>query len=205
MTLTLAELPCRDLMQQWRRQIGHRHSLAAKRGPRPFAVVSYMARGPLLEGRYTIRDLMFVALFDERTDKCGLATRLVGTAGAAECDGLRFGGGELSRFDKDLRLVPVKGRRGARLDASDGDFFSFALSLERYLERCARHPFMPRRRAPRLPILSTGGRDDDPCVIDLSTFPKRQVIAIDSPATELVGRSGTTTFDFYRTRFRAAR
>ena len=74
-------------------------------------------------------------------------------AGTIEADGVRFGGPALSRFDKNLRLAPVAGGHGARLDAADAEFLSFALQLERFLERCSRHPYVPRCRIPRLPVV----------------------------------------------------
>lgn len=194
-----------DRMGMWRRQIGHRHTLAAERGPRPFAVVSYRVHGALIEDRYVpLRRLTLVALYDQRQDDGSLATRLVGVAAAVEPNGLCFGGDRLSRFDKDLRLAPARGRVGARLDTADDEFFEFALSLERYLERCARHPYMPRARAARLPTLDDGIAADASSLVDLTTLPKRQVIQLTTPKDDLVGRVGTTMFDFYHTRFRVA-
>lgn len=190
---------CRAPMDTWRRQIGHRHRLAAERGPRPFAVISYRVRGRPVDDRYVpLRHLTLVALYDERTPDGELATRLVGVGGLIDGVALRFGGPALSRFDKNLRMPPQAGGRGPRLDAADDEFLSFALSLERYLERCARHPYVPRRRLPRLPSVTTDG------LIDLSHLPKRQVILLDSPAHDLCGCVGSTTFDFYHTRFRVA-
>lgn len=198
--------PVADLMHAWRRQIGHRHVLAQQRGPRPFAVVSYRVRGRPVDGRYArLRDLTLVALYDERLDCGELATRLVGIGASVSTAGLCFGGGGLSRFDKDLRRAPGHGRCGARLDAGDGEFCEFALALENYLERCARHPFMPRRSVPRLPVIDLNAAGDDSLSVDLTTLPKRQVIRLDSPERDLVGCLGTTTFDFYHTRYRVAR
>ena len=125
-----------EFMQAWRRQLGQRARLAERIGPRPFAVVSYRVRGPVIGGHVTLRQLTLVALFDERLESGELATRLVGVAGTVEADGVRFGGPALSRFDKNLRLAPAAGGRGARLDAADAEFLSFALQLERFLERC---------------------------------------------------------------------
>ena len=195
-----------DRMANWRRQIGHRHALAVQRGPRPFAIVSYRVHGALVEDRYVpLRRLTLVALYDDRQEDGSLATRLVGVAASVGVDGLCFGGIALSRFDKNLRLGPARGRVGARLDAGDEEFFDFALSLERYLERCARHPFMPRARVPRLPTLESGRAVTDTSLVDVTTLPKRQVLRLDAPRQDLVGRVGTTVFDFVNTRFRAAR
>ena len=193
-------------MHLCRIQIGHCGRISERRGPRPFAVISYRVQGPLAENRFIpLRRLTLVALFDHRLNDGRLATRLVGVAAAVGPAGLRFGGDGLSRFDKDLRLPPSRGRIGARLDACDAEFFEFALSLERYLERCARHPFMPRGRVPRLPFLEAGETADDSTPVDVTTLPKRQVIRLDAPEHDLVGRVGTTTFDFTNTRFRVAR
>ena len=199
--------PCAaDLMHAWRRQIGHRHTLAGDRGPRPFAVIGYLVHGRLREDRYVpLRHLTLTALFDERLETGEPATRLVGMAGVVTADGLCFGGVEYGRFDKNLRLAPAQGRRGARLDIADNEFFEYALSLERFLERCARHPFMPRRRTPRLPVLESIDDGGDRYVVDVTTLPKRQVIALAPPERDLVGRTGSTVFDFYHTRFRVAR
>lgn len=201
------ELPsAADRMAAWRRQIGHRHALALERGPRPFAVISYRLSGALPDERHVpLRRLTLVALYDQRLEDGRLATRLVGAAGAVEPDGLRFGGPSLSRFDKDLRLAPARGRGGARLDTGDGEFFEFALALERYLERCARHPYMPRAHVPRLPTPAAGPVTDAGPRIDVVKLPKRQVIRLTDPERELVGRVGTTTFDFVNTRFRVVR
>jgi hypothetical protein len=204
MIVTAETSSAAEQMGLWRRQIGYRHTLAAERGPRPFAVISYRAQVTLIEDRYVpLRRLTLVALYDQRQDDGSLATRLVGVAAAVEPNGLRFGGISLSRFDKDLRLVPGRGRVGPRLDTADMEFFEFALSLERYLERCARHPFMPRARVPRLPVID-GLATDETTLVDVSTLPKRQVIRLDAPERDLVGRTGTTVFDFVHSRFRVA-
>ena len=206
MTTVFPTIPRRESMELWRRQIGHRHHIAAERGPRPFAIVSYLVRGPLLDERHVdLRRLMLVALFDERLEGGSLATRLVGVSGSVGPDGLCFGGSGLSRLDKDLRLAPAAGGRGPRFDAVDGELLTFALTLERYLERCARHPYFPRRRTPRLPLTLTGNGPPGAYLVDLTTLPKRQVVTLVSPASELCGCYGTTAFDFYHTRFRIAR
>ncbi len=103
-------------------------------------------------------------------------------------EGLSFGGIELARFDKNLRLGPVCGRGGARLSTADGSFFEFALSLERSLERCAGHPYMPRRAAPQFPVLGIIGAPRNSLLVDLKCLPKRQVIRLTSPAHDLEGQ-----------------
>lgn len=188
------------LMQLWRRQIGHRHDVADERGPRPFVVVGFRRREPSGEELTPLRSLTLVALYDEHTADGGLATRMVGVAGRVEAGGVRFGGPELTRFDKDLRLAPAEGGRGRRLDAADGPLLEYALQLERFLERSSRHPYMPRGRVPRLPVLPDEPLQGEP-LVDFRTLPKRQILLFDSPA-DLRGRFHSTAYDFYHTRFR---
>jgi hypothetical protein len=193
-------------MQAWRRQLGQRARRAERIGPRPFAVLGYQTVGPVFHGCVELRHLTLVALFDERCPSGDLATRLVGVAGCVNGYGLSFGGPSLSRFDKNLRLAPTAGGRGARLDTADRDSMSFALQLERYLERCSRHPYVPRRRIPHLPVLVPGGQVAyDRCLVDLNSLPKRQVLPVESLARDLCDHCGTTVFDFYHTRFHVAR
>ena len=195
-----------EIMQAWRRQLGQRARLAERHGPRPFAVIGYRAGGPVANGCVPLRHLTLVALFDELTPAGTLVTRLVGVSGNVTVDGVRFGGPALSRFDKDLRLAPAAGGRGPRLATADGEFLSFALQLERFLERCARHPYVPRRRIPRLPVLPEEGlAPDDAGLVELTSLPKRQVLPLSSPRDDLRGNFGTTEFDFYHTRFRVGR
>jgi hypothetical protein len=206
--MTTAHLasPSSELMQMWRRQIGHRHQIAAQRGPRPFAIVSYLVRGSrAADYDVDLRRLTLVALFDERLESGELVTRFVGVGGSLAPGGLCFGGPELCRFDKNLRLAPAGGGRGQRPDTSDVGLLAPALQLERYLERCARHPFIPRRRAPSLPVLALIDDQNGSVRVDLQSLPKRQVIALHDPERNLCGRSGTTAFDFYHTGFRIAR
>jgi hypothetical protein len=197
--------PSTELMQVWRRQLGQRARVAERIGPRPFAVVSCRVRGPVKRGHVPLRQLTVVALFDERLESGELATRLVGVAGTVAANGVRFGGPALCCFDKNLRLAPATGGRGARLDVANDEFLSFALHLERFLERCARHPYMLRCRIPRLPSVPPDGIPlGDYYRIELASLPKRQVIALDAPRSDLRGRCGSTEFDFSHTRFRIA-
>jgi hypothetical protein len=195
-----------ELMQAWRRQLGQRARRAERIGPRQFTVVSYRISEPVFHGCVELRHLTLFALFDERCPSGDLATRLVGVAGSVTAYGLSFGGPSLSRFDKNLRLAPTIGGHGARLDTADRELMSFALQLERYLERCSRHPYVPRRRIPHLPVLVPGRLlMNDRCLIDLNSLPKRQVLPVESLARDLCGHCGTTVFDFYHTRFHVAR
>ena len=205
MTTASAPSPL-ELMQAWRRQLRQRARVAERHGPRPFAVIGYRVRAPVIDGCVPLRHLTLVALFDELMPAGTLMTRLVGVAGNVTVDGVCFGGPTLSRFDKDLRLAPATGGRGPRLDTNDGEFLSFALQLERFLERCARHPYVPRRRIPRLPVLPVEGlAPGDAGLVELTSLPKRQVLPLSSPHNDLRRSFGSTEFDFYHTRFRVGR
>ena len=205
MTTTMTRT--KETVQLWRRQVGQRARLADRNGPRPLAVLSYLVRGPIAEDRHVeLRQLTLVALFDERSVDGELITRLVGVGGEIDELGLRFGGPDLCRFDKNLREPPVRNGTGSRFDAADGELLAYALHLECYLQRAARHPYVPRKRVPPLPILSAGsGNGGHRARIDLGTLRKRQIITVGSPTRDLVGRSGATEFDFYQTRFHVAR
>ncbi|HEX3870798.1 MAG TPA: hypothetical protein VHV77_10200 [Pirellulales bacterium] len=98
-------------------------------------------------------------------------THVVGVSGIAAARGLRFGGPELLRFNKNLRLPPTKGGSGLRFDAAEVERLSFALMLESHLERCSRYPYVPRRRAPLLPTPVAKGRRQG--LMDLSSMPLR--------------------------------
>lgn len=194
-----------DHMHAWRRQIGHRYVLAQERGPRPFAVLGYRVRNLHSADRFVpARDLTLVILYDQWLKTGELATRLVGVGLQTSLDGLAVGGPQQSRFDKDLRLAPGWNCGGARLDAACGEFFDYALSLENYLERCARHPFMPRRSVPTLPTIDAVANVAGSPLVDLTRLSKRQVVRIGAAERDLVGRVGSTTFDFVNTRFRVA-
>lgn len=71
--------------------------------------------------------------------------------------------------------------------------------------RCARHPYVPRSRVPRLPSLETTVATDRISLVDVTTLPKRQIIRLTAPQRDLIGYAGTSMFDLVNTRFRVAR
>jgi hypothetical protein len=205
MSLTAIPKIKNPLMHAWRQQIGQKARQAAARGTRPFAIVSYRVRNLQPHERFvSLSRLTIVSLFDEQLENGQIATRLIGVGGRLNANGIHFGGPEHSRFDKDLRLAPTFSARGKRLDIADADFLSFALALESFLERSSRHPHVPRRRSPLLPALPTGVFHNCSCRVDLTALPKRQIVTIESPVTNLCGHCGTTVFDLVHTRFRSA-
>jgi len=76
---------------------------------------------------------------------------LAGYSGSRVPWGVRFGGPEQCRFFKDLRLQPVLGGTGYRLDLADERLLTLALDMEQTLARSARHRHV--RKQVRLPKL----------------------------------------------------
>lgn len=83
-------------------------------------------------------------------------TRLAGFAGVRVPWGVSFAGPGQCRFRKDLRLQPVPGGRGYRLDLADEELLTLGLGLERELDRCARFCQQRVRSRPALPKLWAG-------------------------------------------------
>lgn len=192
-----------NAMHDWRQQIGRASRQTVNPAVRAFAVVSYLIRRqprrwPLVD----LRDVTFVALFDEQLSSGRLATRLVGIGGRVTARGLEFGGPELCRFDKDLRLRPAPGGRGACFDPVQGHLLALALQLDRYLERCARYSHYPRRHAPRLPAIVSPTQQPASTLVDFSLVRQRQVVACTTTG-HLHGRSEGLSYDFHTSRFRA--
>lgn len=201
MIAPVAPIPSINILQDWRRQIGGSQRRTSPHPVRPFVIVSYVIRrNPRRWPLVDLNDITLVALFDEQLASGRLATRLTGICGCQTNQGLQFGGPEQCRFDKDLRLRPILGGRGASFDPGRGDLLAFALQLDRYLERVARYPFYPRRRVPLLPTLAPAGDHSRSALVDVSLVRKRQVITC-ADTTALWGTQGTTSFDFYHTRF----
>jgi hypothetical protein len=84
-----------------------------------------------------------IILYDEPLRSGHCALRLAGFSGSRIPWGVRFGGPENFLFAKDLRLQPVPGGRGYRLDLADERLLTLGLGLERELDRCDR--FCPQR------------------------------------------------------------
>jgi len=87
--------------------------------------------------------LHIVLLCDVQLRPGHCALRLAGYSGSRIPWGVRFGGPQNCMFRKDLRLQPVPGGRGYRLDLADEDLLTLGLGLERELDHCAR--FCPQR------------------------------------------------------------
>ena len=146
-------------LDQWRQRLGGRRRFHAQ--PRPMAALGYLANGPVIEGLIEIEKLVTVLLYDEPTDKGRLALRLVGYSASRVPWGVRFGGPERCRFEKNLFLQPVPQARGYRLDLASTELLQLGLGLDREIERHCRYRPRQARRDIRLPKLWAGFRADD--------------------------------------------
>jgi len=139
-------------LDRWRQRLGgHRQH---RRHPRPLAALSYIANGPVTDGLVDIENLDIVILSDEQLSPGYCALRLSGYSGSRVPWGVRIGGAGQCRFRKDLRLQPILGASGYRLDLADEQLLTLALGLERSLARCAcRHRRSRVREYVKLPKL----------------------------------------------------
>ena len=153
MNVTISTRAGPELVQRWRQQVASQRRRRERRGPRPCAALSYLVRGPVLNGLIDVRRLVFVVARAQRRHDDGLATRVLGYAAAATPWGVRIGGADNCRFEKELTLAPRAEARGRRIDLHDEELLHLALDLDRFLERQERYPYLPGRRQPRWPNL----------------------------------------------------
>ena len=143
----------------WRHRLGGRRHRQAQ--PRPLAALGYLANGPVINDLIEVANLTVILLYDEPIRYGHCALRLAGYSGARVPWGVRFGGPENCRFLKDLRLQPVPGGRGYRLDLANTEVLALGLGLERELHRCARFCQQQVREQVCLPKLWAGFRPAD--------------------------------------------
>ncbi len=143
----------KELTGRWRQQVARQHRRRVVQGPRPLAGIGYLVHGPVIDGLIDLRQLVFVTLFDEHPAAGRTTTRFAGFASSAIPWGIKIGGPEQCRFEKDLARAPGFGVKGRRFDLSHPDLLKLALDLDRYVERHLRFPHMPRLRQPRWPAL----------------------------------------------------
>jgi hypothetical protein len=118
--------------------------------------MGYMANGPVIDGLVEVENLHIVILYDEQLRPGYCALRLVGYSGSRIPWGVRFGAPENCRFCKDLRLQPVPGGRGCRLDLESTELLALGLGLVRELDRHARYRQSQVREQLQLPKLWAG-------------------------------------------------
>jgi hypothetical protein len=147
------------LLDQWCQRLGGRRRHRAQ--PRPLAALGYLANGPVIDGLVEVENLTVILLYNQHLRPGHCALRLVGYSGNRVPWGVRFGGPENCRFCKDLRLQPVPGGRGYRLDLDSTELLALGLGLERELDRHARYRQSQVREQFQLPKLWAGFRVAD--------------------------------------------
>jgi hypothetical protein len=167
------------LLQRWRQQVARQQRRHASQGPRPLAAIGYQVHGPVTDGLVDLRRVVYLSLFDELRGDGRLATRVAGFTSAIVPWGIKIGGPEQSRFEKDLGWPPAYEAKGRRFDLAHSELLTTALDLDRSLERHERFPHLPRLRQPRWPTL-------------WATFESRAAFALhgDGPEFEALARQG---------------
>jgi len=148
----------RSPLDQWRWRLGGRHG---NRSPRPLGALGYLARGPVLEGLVEIEKLVLVVLYDEPAGQGQHSLRLAGYSGASVPWGVKWGGSQQCKFNKNLLLQPVADGPGLRLSTAGSDLLRLGLQLDRDLDRHIRYPSLPVRPQLRLPYLWAGFKPAD--------------------------------------------
>lgn len=145
-----------ELLQRWRQQIAAQDVRRQRRGPRPLAAISYVARGLIQDGLVDLTRLLFVVVHDEWHEQHSLVTCCRAYVSAPVPWGARIGGAQSCRLDKFLTLAPKRNARGRRFDLAQPELLRLCMDLDRHLERQAQFPHAPRRRQPLIPELWAG-------------------------------------------------
>jgi len=151
-----------QVINQWRRQLGSRQQADERR---PLGAQSYLTNGPVLGGLIEIKKLVLVALYDEQHRDAGVLC-LKGFSARRVPWGVEWGGRQGNRFFKNLRLQPVPGARGRRIDGDEAELLQLGLQLNRQVERHCQERWLPVRRHLQLPRLWAGFRRSDVSTID---------------------------------------
>lgn len=141
---------------KWRRQIGCR----SRRGRRPYGALGWLTDTPPIGGLVDVERLTLVLLHEERQQGNCRVLRLAGFSGQRIPWGVKFGGPEGSRFEKDLGLPPKAGARGRRIDLANHQLLRLGLALDRLSRRQRRHRRMPEGTQLTLPKLWAGFRPE---------------------------------------------
>jgi hypothetical protein len=146
--------PSSTSLAGWHRQFGRASRRTAE--PRPWAALSYLTTGPVIDDLIEVENVTFVVLYDEVQTHGQLWVTLAGFGGARVPWGIQWGGPEHSRFRKNLLLVPRRFGRGRCLDVFDTGLLKLALRLDEKVHRRGSRP-QPSQGL-RLPRLWAGFR-----------------------------------------------
>jgi len=123
--------------------------------------MGYLANGPVHDGLIEIEHLTLVVLYEESLTPQYSALRLAGFAAKRIPWGIRLGGPGQCLFCKDLRLQPVPGANGYRLDLDNTELLSLGLALNQERNRHMRSEKRRFQEHPRLPKLWAAFRPAD--------------------------------------------
>ena len=249
----ILDLSARDgpaLKQRWRQQAASQQRRRLLHGPRPLAAIAILQRGPEREGLVDIRHLIFTVVYDLMQCDGSLTTRCAGYKAAVVPWGLKIGGADTCRFDKDLcralgRMsvgsISIQRMRGcskwrstwidtlrgtattnifrelgSRAGRRFGPAFNQGLSTRFDVparsskHRCGAATTRTINCEPRfvsgmaifpLEYVSHHWERITAILVNLKTFPKRQLIALEPHARNLRGYDGAIEFDLLSSRF----
>ena len=244
-------------IHQWRKQIGGQLRYRNQRGPRPFAAIAPVVRGPICDGlvdtralgagKYCMTTGMKPARRNDLTRSAAQDMPSVRLLGACKSVAQSYA----SSISASAWHLPATGH-GRSFDSANGELLNLALGMDVLLERHTRYPHFPRRQRPRWPILWAGFSKADGKLLqgsgpefeadsrrmetseldlfsrqhhgltlfplcymahawsqmlsvfaEVSSIPKRQVLALQSDARNLSGFDGPIQFDLISSRFNA--
>jgi hypothetical protein len=142
-----------ELFERWRNQIARQRRRRADQGARPLAAIGYRVYGAARDGLVDLRRLLFITLYDSLQADGRLSTRVAGYGSSVIPWGVRIGGAENCKFDKDLSRPPSWSAKGHRIDLRHVEILAAALDLDRSIERHLQFSHQPWLRQPRWPTL----------------------------------------------------
>ena len=160
MAFVLAARDGPSRQQRWRQQVASQLRRRRSQGARPVAAISYLIRGPVWSGLIDVRHLLFTVLHDAPRNHGLLAIRFAAYSTTCVPWGVRIGGAEACRFEKDLSLGPKPLARGRHFNSFDGELLATA--------HRPRSPFGAAQPLPAFPATSTAALADA-----LGGFPTR--------------------------------
>lgn len=140
-----------NLLQVWRSQVGCHWRERRAIGARPLAAMTWITINDQQRGLIDVRKLVWIVLYDDFDRHGNLVTRFTGHGVEPVPGGIRLGGANNCRFEKQLQLPPGKAAPGLRFDLDNPKILDLALQLDRTLDHHCQFTRFPRRHRPGLP------------------------------------------------------
>lgn len=151
-------IPLPTPLERWRSFFGV--GATCPRAPRRVAGLGYVVHGPAPDGLVEVEKVVLAVLYDERL-RNHTALRLAGFSGCRVPWGVQWGGPAECCFFKDLRLQPIPGARGLRLDTNSVDLLRLGLELEEHIRQTCQDGLRSSQGHPQLPNLWAGFRPSE--------------------------------------------